>query len=53
MLRRINGRDAAMMALVDRPFGVMMPSRSCSGVRPDAEVYCGKFWEMFLTTPFS
>src|SRR5216683_4892846 len=31
----------------------MMPSRSCSGVRPDADRYCGRFFGIFLTTPFS
>jgi len=41
------GGNAAMMALVDRPFGVMMPSRSCNGVRPEAERYCSVF-EMFF-----
>src|ERR1700740_2123401 len=31
----------------------MMPSRSCNGVRPDADRYCGKVFEIFLTTFFS
>src|SRR6202011_788275 len=31
----------------------MMPSRSCSGVRPEADRYCGRFCGMFFTTPFS
>src|SRR5438132_407201 len=31
----------------------MMPSSSCNGVRPDADMYCLSVFEMFLTTPFS
>src|SRR5436309_4541882 len=31
----------------------MMPSRSCNGVRPDADKYCGNVLEMFLMTSFS
>src|ERR1700759_2430970 len=31
----------------------MMPSRSCSGVRPEADKYCGRSCGMFFTTPFS
>jgi len=39
-LRRIDRGDAGMMgAHRTNPFGVMMPSRSCSGVRPDADRY--------------
>lgn len=30
-----------------------MPSSSCKGVRLDAEMYCLRVFEMFLTTPFS
>src|ERR1700739_3175731 len=31
----------------------MMPSRSCSGVRPDADKYCGRLCGVFLTQAFS
>src|SRR5258705_5366977 len=31
----------------------MMPSRSCNGVRPEAERYCFRSFEIFLTTSFS
>ena len=54
MLRRIDGRNAAMMALVEQPVrrddAVEILQRRPAGGR---DVLLAEFFEMFLTTSFS
>jgi len=54
MLRWIDGGNVRHDPLVDKPVGVMMPSRSATAVRPDArQILRQDVFEMFLMTSFS